>query len=68
MAKKHKDGELNAKKRTKDLEKSAEAPVKSIADLFGKATADPALQALFTPNVCPWTLALISLGWATKAN
>jgi len=51
MAKKDKDGEKKAKKSKKEPEQDAEAPAKSIADLFGNAEADPALQALFTSNV-----------------
>ena len=51
MAKKDKDVEKKAKKGKKDVEQHGQPPVKSIADLFGTATADPALQALFTSNV-----------------
>ena len=51
MAKKDKDAEKKAKKGKKDVEQPQQPPVKSIADLFGTVTADPALQALFTSNV-----------------
>ena len=68
MAKKDKDGEKKAKKSKKEPEQDAEAPAKSIADLFGNGEADPALQALFTSNVRPLKTALISLGWPAKAN
>lgn len=59
MAKKDKDGDKKAKKNKNDVEQHEQPPVKSIADLFGKATADPTLQALFTSNVGPLKLALI---------
>lgn len=52
MAKKDKDAAKKAKKPMKEVGQSEDAPVKSIADLFGNARADPALQALFTSNVC----------------
>jgi hypothetical protein len=68
MAKKDKGGEVKAKKSKKAVAESEQAPVKSIADLFGQATVDPALQALFTPNVYPLRLALTSVGWETQAN
>jgi hypothetical protein len=51
MAKKDKDGEKKAKKGKESVQQHGQPPVKSIADLFGTATADPALQALFTSNV-----------------
>jgi phosphopantetheine adenylyltransferase len=59
MAKeKKKDDKINEKRRKVEKEakdtdgkKAGDTPVKSIADLFGDAATDPALEALFKGNV-----------------
>lgn len=52
MGKKVKDGAKKKKKVTDESKRVTEdKPVKSIADLFETSLTDPALEALFKPNV-----------------